>query len=244
MPALERPDAEAAGARAACRIVDWADGTDPYAAVAARCCGPTGRYGISDSALGDAPARAAAGAARIDVPSLTECLPMLRAVKDPDELARLAAAGAAADATYERDRAGAASPAGGRPRSPPTSPPCCGSFGHEQVDFTVVGSGPNGANPHHEAGDRVIEAGDAVVLDFGGLMYGYGSDTTRTVCVGRADRRRSARCTRSSGRRSRPVSRRSGRASPARRSTGRPGRSSRTRGTASSSSTAPATASA
>ena len=48
----------------------------------------------------------------------------------------------------------------------------------------MVGSGPNGANPHHEAGDRVIETGDAVVLDFGGLRYGYGSDTTRTVCVG------------------------------------------------------------
>nr|WP_245973500.1 M24 family metallopeptidase [Rhodococcus wratislaviensis] len=38
-------------------------------------------------------------------------------------------------------------------------------FGHEQLDFTVVGSGPNGANPHHEAGDRVIERGDTVVLD-------------------------------------------------------------------------------
>ncbi len=48
----------------------------------------------------------------------------------------------------------------------------------------MVGSGPNGANPHHEAGDRTIEVGDAVVLDFGGLMYGYGSDTSRTVCVG------------------------------------------------------------
>ena len=58
------------------------------------------------------------------------------------------------------------------------------SFGHEQVDFTVVGSGPNGANPHHEAGDRTIEVGDCVVLDFGGLMFGYGSDTSRTVCVG------------------------------------------------------------
>ena len=44
--------------------------------------------------------------------------------------------------------------------------------------------GPNGANPHHEAGDRVIEEGDMVVLDFGGLMDGYGSDTTRTVHVG------------------------------------------------------------
>ena len=30
----------------------------------------------------------------------------------------------------------------------------------------------------------MIETGDAVVLDFGGLRYGYGSDTTRTVCVG------------------------------------------------------------
>ena len=45
-------------------------------------------------------------------------------------------------------------------------------------------SGPNGANPHHEAGDRTIEVGDAIVLDFGGLMDGYGSDTSRTVCVG------------------------------------------------------------
>ncbi|HEY7630593.1 MAG TPA: M24 family metallopeptidase, partial [Thermoleophilaceae bacterium] len=56
--------------------------------------------------------------------------------------------------------------------------------GHSQVDFTVVGSGPNGANPHHEAGDRTIEEGDMVVLDFGGLKDGYGSDTTRSVHVG------------------------------------------------------------
>lgn len=48
----------------------------------------------------------------------------------------------------------------------------------------MVGSGPNGANPHHEAGDRVIQPGDTVVLDFGGLKDGYGSDTTRTVHVG------------------------------------------------------------
>src|SRR6185295_9341985 len=62
-------------------------------------------------------------------------------------------------------------------------------FGHEQVDFTVVGSGPNGANPHHEAGARVIEPGDTVVLDFGGLLSGYGSDTTRTVTVGEPTQR-------------------------------------------------------
>jgi Xaa-Pro aminopeptidase len=56
--------------------------------------------------------------------------------------------------------------------------------GHSQVDFTVVGSGPNGANPHHEAGDRTIEGGDMIVLDFGGLKNGYGSDTSRTIHVG------------------------------------------------------------
>jgi Xaa-Pro aminopeptidase len=115
--------------------------------------------------------------------SLTDSLPMLRAVKDANELARMAAAGAAADATYERIlRVRFA----GRRETDVAADLArlLREFGHEQVDFTVVGSGPNGANPHHEAGDRVIEAGDAVVLDFGGLMYGYGSDTSRTVCVG------------------------------------------------------------
>jgi Xaa-Pro aminopeptidase len=58
------------------------------------------------------------------------------------------------------------------------------AHGHSEVEFTVVGSGPNGANPHHEIGERVIEEGDMVVLDFGGLKYGYTSDTTRTVHVG------------------------------------------------------------
>jgi Xaa-Pro aminopeptidase len=56
--------------------------------------------------------------------------------------------------------------------------------GHSEIDFTVVGSGLNGANPHHEFGERVIEEGDMVVLDFGGLKDGYASDTTRTVHVG------------------------------------------------------------
>jgi len=56
--------------------------------------------------------------------------------------------------------------------------------GHSEVDFTVVGSGPNGANPHHEVSERTIEPGDMVVLDLGGIQDGYGSDTTRTVHVG------------------------------------------------------------
>jgi D-alanyl-D-alanine dipeptidase len=56
--------------------------------------------------------------------------------------------------------------------------------GHDEVTFTIVGSGPNGASPHHEIGDRRIALGDTVVLDFGGTREWYCSDITRTVHVG------------------------------------------------------------
>ncbi len=182
VPALERPDAEAAEGSASVGIVDWADGADPYAS-AARLLRPDGRFGISDSAWAMHLLGLQSALPDTRYRALSQGLPMMRAIKDDDELARLAAAGAAADATYgeivnvrfagRRETEVAADLA-----------MLLREFGHEQVDFTVVGSGPNGANPHHEAGDRVIEQGDAVVLDFGGLMHGYGSDTTRTVCVG------------------------------------------------------------
>ena len=54
--------------------------------------------------------------------------------------------------------------------------------GGEGVSFEpIVGSGPNGAIPHHTHGDRTIEEGDPVVLDFGAFVGGYASDQTRTV---------------------------------------------------------------
>jgi Xaa-Pro aminopeptidase len=56
--------------------------------------------------------------------------------------------------------------------------------GHTRADFTIVASGPNAASPHHEPGGRTILPRDAVVLDFGGELAGYFSDTTRTVVVG------------------------------------------------------------
>ncbi|TRW45514.1 M24 family metallopeptidase [Georgenia yuyongxinii] len=182
VPVLERPDVERAAGSAALRLVTWSDGDDPHAA-AAGLLGPDGAFGISDSAwalhlLGMQRARPATR-----FRALTDALPMLRAVKDAAELARLEAAGAAADATYG-EILGARFAGRRETEVAADLAALLRQFGHEQVDFTVVGSGPNGANPHHEAGDRVIEAGDAVVLDFGGLMHGYGSDTTRTVGVG------------------------------------------------------------
>ena len=52
------------------------------------------------------------------------------------------------------------------------------------VSWGICASGPNAASPHHVAGDRKIEPGDAVVFDWGGTLDGYHSDITRTVWVG------------------------------------------------------------
>ncbi|QES47592.1 peptidase M24 family protein [Streptomyces venezuelae] len=182
VPALEAPDAAAAAGAGALALREWTDGKNPYE-VTAPLLDAHGRFGVSDNTW----ALHLLGLRR-ELPetthvALTEALPLLRAVKDARELERLAAAGAAADAAYgeilgvrfagRRETEVAADLAA-----------LLRAHGHAQVDFTVVGSGPNGANPHHEAGDRVIERGDTVVLDFGGLKHGYGSDISRTVHVG------------------------------------------------------------
>jgi len=55
--------------------------------------------------------------------------------------------------------------------------------GHDEAHFAIVGSGPNSSSPHHEASERVIQAGEPIVLDIGGTISGYGSDITRTLWV-------------------------------------------------------------
>jgi len=56
---------------------------------------------------------------------------------------------------------------------------------------TIVGSGPNGAEPHYTAGERKIERGDMIVIDFGAMYHMYCSDVTRTVVVGAASEEQS-----------------------------------------------------
>ena len=109
----------------------------------------------------------------------------LRAIKDAEEVAALRRAAAAADRVADqlvsgeiplvgRQEAEVSRDIGARLRAE----------GHDRVNFAIVGSGPNSASPHHDAGLRRIEAGDAVVCDFGGSLDGYCSDITRTVFVG------------------------------------------------------------
>lgn len=182
VPTLEAPDAERAPGAPALALRDWTDGKDPYAATA-DLLDPAGRYGISDNTWALHLLGLQSALPGTSYASLTEALPMLRAVKDPAELELLAAAGAAADAAFEEIRT---VPFAGRRESDVAADLAALllRYGHSRVDFTIVAAGPNGADPHHEAGDRVIAHGDMVVLDFGGLKEGYGSDTSRTVHVG------------------------------------------------------------
>jgi Xaa-Pro aminopeptidase len=182
VPTLERPDAEAAPGSSNIELSDWADGSDPYEA-AAPLLDSSGRYAISDTAWALHVLGLQASLPETAYVAMTIALPTLRAIKDRDELERMTAVGEAADAAlYDilevrfsgRKEADVAADLDDALRA----------HGHSEVEFTLVGSGPNGANPHHEFGERVIEEGDMVVLDFGGTMDGYSSDTTRTVHVG------------------------------------------------------------
>ena len=57
--------------------------------------------------------------------------------------------------------------------------------GSEGTAFdTICVSGKNSSKPHGVPGDKKIEKGDFITLDFGAVVGGYRSDMTRTVCVG------------------------------------------------------------
>jgi len=56
--------------------------------------------------------------------------------------------------------------------------------GADEVNFTIVGSGPNGAFPHHTFSDRRMERGDMIILDIGATLNGYHSDVTRALHLG------------------------------------------------------------
>ena len=107
----------------------------------------------------------------------------LRRVKDPLEIDALRAAASAVDGIVDAMRA---RPFGGRTEADVHRELVQRMLdaGHERANFAIVGSGPNGASPHHEAGSRVIEPGDVVVCDFGGSMRHYCSDITRLFVVG------------------------------------------------------------
>ncbi len=166
-------------------VADWVDGEDPYALVTA-AVGDAARVGVSDALpalhvipLGD----------RLGVP-LELATPVLREgrmIKDAEEIAELRRAGEAIDAVHRRVHEWLRAGRTEREVAADIAEAIVAE-GHRTVEFVIVGSGPNGADPHHEVSDRVIEEGDVVVVDIGGAVpSGYNSDSTRTYVVGSPD---------------------------------------------------------
>ncbi|WP_186626422.1 Xaa-Pro peptidase family protein [Rhodococcus sp. BP22] len=165
-------------------ITDWVDGVSPYALVAAIL--PSGaKTAVDDAmpALHFVPLAEKLGRTPI---LATAVLRQLRMSKDSAEIEALRRAGHAIDRVHAR--------MGDFLRVGRTEADVAHDIGaaiveegHTEAAFIIVGSGPHGADPHHEVSERIIEAGDVVVIDIGGpVAPGYNSDSTRTYVLGEA----------------------------------------------------------
>jgi Xaa-Pro aminopeptidase len=164
-------------------IITWDETDDPFAIAGERLAGlPT--VGLADQmwammALGF---RDALPGTHLALASAA--LRSLRMRKSPAEVAALREAGAAIDRVHERVP-GLLRPGRTEREVAADIASEITAQGHATADFTIVGSGPNAAKPHHEPSGRVLRAGDAVVVDIGGTMpSGYCSDCTRTYVLG------------------------------------------------------------
>jgi Xaa-Pro aminopeptidase len=195
VPALEAP--RVAAAEGLFSVLPWKDSEDPIGLVASVLGDGRGsghrqalRCAVSDRAWATTVLslqRQLPDAEWIESSTVTS---PIRAVKDPSELEALRRAGAAADRVAAMLQAGEIGLIGR------TEADVSGQLasllveeGHQQVNFAIVGSGPNAASPHHEPGSRIIGRDETVVCDFGGSYsldgdVGYCSDITRTVVTG------------------------------------------------------------
>jgi Xaa-Pro aminopeptidase len=164
-------------------VVGWDETDDPYAVVAGRLGRPE-KTGLADRMWAMMVLRFRAALPGTEQLLASAALRELRARKSPAEVAALLAAGEAIDRVHARVP-GWLRP--GRTERDVAADICEAivAEGHDRADFAIVGSGPNGASPHHTAADRVLQAGDAVVIDIGGTMpSGYCSDCTRMYAIG------------------------------------------------------------
>jgi Xaa-Pro aminopeptidase len=168
-------------------VRDWVDGDDPYQLVAQALPGQAPfAVAVTDAmpALHLLPLAGVLGA----VPVLaTDVLRTLRMIKDAAEVDALRKAGAAIDRVHARVPEFLVP---GRTEADVAADiaEAIVAEGHSEVAFIIVGSGPHGADPHHECSDRELKAGDIVVVDIGGPYDpGYNSDSTRTYSIGEPD---------------------------------------------------------
>ncbi|HLX50256.1 MAG TPA: Xaa-Pro peptidase family protein [Streptosporangiaceae bacterium] len=188
VPRLELAAAQASPAGGLdLELVPWEETGDPYRLIAGRLAGVTGTgsVGVSDRmwALTLLSFRHRLPGTGMVLASVA--LRGMRMRKSAAEVAALREAGAAIDRVHARVP-GWLRPGRTEREVGADIAEAIVAEGHARVDFTIVASGPNAASPHHELSGRVLEAGDAVVVDIGGTMpSGYCSDCTRTYAVGR-----------------------------------------------------------
>ena len=201
VPRLELAAAQVSPALAAglVDVATWEETEDPFELVARLLASSKSRPEIQIGALGGAWGRlggllvsdrlAAAFLLRLQevlddaaFGLASAILGPLRAVKDAEEVELLRTAAHAADRVVEAVAHGRLV---GRSESDVAREvrERLVDEGHDQAAFWIVASGPNSASPHHDASDRVIGAGEPIVLDIGGRLHGYGSDITRTIWV-------------------------------------------------------------
>jgi len=185
-PRLEAMAAAACPAAASGRVdvLAWDETDDPYAVVAGRVDARSGASQLFVDA--DLPARHLLALQQAlpgrEFRLATNVMRPLREVKDAWEIGRLRAAAHAADRVVAQIAAGRLI---GRTEAEVSREvrDRLVAEGHDAAAFAIVASGPNGASPHHQPGDRRIEPGDPIVLDIGGTLDGYGSDITRMLWV-------------------------------------------------------------
>jgi Xaa-Pro aminopeptidase len=175
-------------------VRDWVDGDDPYGVVADALggaqAGQSGRLAVATAVTDAMPALHLLPLADVlgVVPVLaTDVLRRLRMIKDAAEVDALRKAGAAIDRVHARVPEFLVP---GRTEADVAADiaEAIVAEGHSEVAFIIVGSGPHGADPHHECSDRELRAGDIVVVDIGGPYEpGYNSDSTRTYSIGEPD---------------------------------------------------------
>jgi Xaa-Pro aminopeptidase len=108
----------------------------------------------------------------------------IRAIKDEEELAKIARAARIADRGFE---ALTAETFVGRSEREIAwrLRELLHAHGADELSFeTIVASGENGALPHAHPTDRIVERGTLVTVDWGVRIDGYCSDCTRTVSTG------------------------------------------------------------
>ena len=184
VPRLELPTAQAAPAGSlGLEIIAWEETADPFGLVAGRL-GNVSVVGLSDRMWALFVLKFRDALPRVRLALASGALRPLRIRKSAAEVDALRQAGAAIDRVHARVpgwlRAGVSEREVGSAIAEAIV-----AEGHATVDFVIVGSGPNAASPHHEVSDRILEEGDAVVVDIGGTMpSGYCSDSTRTYAIG------------------------------------------------------------